>query len=128
MTAPNPTAAITHGSLVATAPPGRDGSRGSNGAKHSTARRRSGANRGTEELVRHTGGPRLAPARRRPKSIPSDGGTMAQPNDEVVSLLNDLVRTCEDGMSGFRLAADAVRNPDAQSLFRSRIQNIDRAT
>jgi uncharacterized protein (TIGR02284 family) len=53
---------------------------------------------------------------------------MAQPNDEVVSLLNDLVRTCEDGMSGFRLAADAVRNPDAQSLFRSRIQNIDRAT
>ena len=47
-------------------------------------------------------------------------------NAEVVSVLNDLIETCEDGIHGFQTASDAVANPTAKSLFTSRLPNIQR--
>ncbi len=46
-------------------------------------------------------------------------------NDQVISVLNDLIDTCEDGLHGFRTAADAVKNPGAKTLFVSRLPNIE---
>lgn len=51
---------------------------------------------------------------------------MAADNDTVVSVLNDLIDTCNDGIKGFRSAADAIKNPEAKALFTSRIPNIER--
>jgi uncharacterized protein (TIGR02284 family) len=50
---------------------------------------------------------------------------MAMDNDDVVSALNDLIDTCEDGIQGFRTAADSVKNPEAKALFTSRIPTIE---
>ena len=50
---------------------------------------------------------------------------MTLKNAEVVSILNDLIQTCEDGIHGFRTAADAVRNPAAKALFASRLPKIE---
>ena len=47
-------------------------------------------------------------------------------NAEVVSVLNDLIETCEDGIHGFQTASDAVANPVAKALFASRLPNIQR--
>ncbi|MBK5189131.1 MAG: PA2169 family four-helix-bundle protein [Gemmatimonadaceae bacterium] len=49
-------------------------------------------------------------------------------NAEVISVLNDLIDTCEDGLHGFQTAADAVENPQAKALFASRLPNIQRGT
>jgi uncharacterized protein (TIGR02284 family) len=45
-------------------------------------------------------------------------------NAEVVSILNELIETCEDGLHGFKTASDAVDNPVAKALFASRLPNI----
>jgi uncharacterized protein (TIGR02284 family) len=45
-------------------------------------------------------------------------------NAEVVSILNELIETCEDGIRGFKTASEAVSNPTAKALFASRLPNI----
>jgi len=50
---------------------------------------------------------------------------MTLKNAEVVSVLTDLIQTCEDGIHGFRTAADAVKNPAAKALFASRLPKIE---
>jgi uncharacterized protein (TIGR02284 family) len=47
-------------------------------------------------------------------------------NAEVVSILNELIETCEDGLRGFQTASEAVENPSAKALFASRLPNIQR--
>jgi uncharacterized protein (TIGR02284 family) len=47
-------------------------------------------------------------------------------NAEVVSVLNELIETCEDGIRGFQTASEAVTNPVAKALFVSRLPNINR--
>jgi uncharacterized protein (TIGR02284 family) len=46
-------------------------------------------------------------------------------NAEVISVLNDLIETCEDGIHGFRAASDAVKDPTAKALFASRLPRIE---
>lgn len=53
---------------------------------------------------------------------------MSSNNDEAISVLNDLIETCKDGVNGFRTAADAVSNPRAKALFTSRAQVIEKAS
>ena len=48
-------------------------------------------------------------------------------NDATISLLNDLIETCEDGVKGFRTAAAAVKHSAAKTLFTSRISIIEHA-
>jgi len=36
---------------------------------------------------------------------------------EIISTINDLIETLEDGQKGFKEAADAVSNPQLKSLF-----------
>jgi uncharacterized protein (TIGR02284 family) len=48
-------------------------------------------------------------------------------NDDVISVLNNLIETCEDGVKGFRDAAEAIRNPRAKVVFNTRIELIERA-
>lgn len=50
---------------------------------------------------------------------------MTLKNAEVVSVLNDLIETCEDGIHGFTTAAEAVKNPSAKALFASRLPKIE---
>jgi uncharacterized protein (TIGR02284 family) len=38
-------------------------------------------------------------------------------NDDVISVLNDLIEICKDGEEGFRTAGDAVEDPDLRTLF-----------
>ena len=52
---------------------------------------------------------------------------MAMDNDDVISVLNNLIETCEDGVKGFRDAAEAIGNPRAREVFNSRIDLIERA-
>jgi uncharacterized protein (TIGR02284 family) len=47
-------------------------------------------------------------------------------NTEVVSILNELIETCENGIHGFKTASEAVENPSAKALFASRLPNIMR--
>jgi uncharacterized protein (TIGR02284 family) len=49
-------------------------------------------------------------------------------NAEVVSVLNDLIETSEDGIRGFRTASESVSNPAAKALFASRLPNIQRSS
>jgi uncharacterized protein (TIGR02284 family) len=52
---------------------------------------------------------------------------MTDDNKAAISILNDLIETCEDGVNGFRTAAAAVKSPQAKSLFTSRIGIIEHA-
>ena len=52
---------------------------------------------------------------------------MAMDNDDVISVLNNLIETCEDGVKGFRDAAEAIGNPRAKEVFHTRIEYIERA-
>jgi uncharacterized protein (TIGR02284 family) len=52
---------------------------------------------------------------------------MATDNDDVISVLNDLIETCEDGVRGFHTAADAVEDPQARSVFNTRADYIARS-
>lgn len=51
---------------------------------------------------------------------------MSLKNAEVVSILNELIETCENGLQGFKTASEAVDNPTAKALFASRLPNIQR--
>ena len=42
---------------------------------------------------------------------------MAIDNDELISVLNDLVETCKDGQNGFRTAAEEIKNSELRTLF-----------
>ena len=52
---------------------------------------------------------------------------MAQANEAAISVLNDLIETCEDGANGFRTAAAGVKNTETRTLFTSRVQVIEHA-
>lgn len=38
-------------------------------------------------------------------------------NEDVISVLNDLIETCKDGEQGFRAAAEGVENSELRTLF-----------
>ena len=38
-------------------------------------------------------------------------------NDKAISCLNDLIETCRDGQTGFKEAAENVKNPELKSFF-----------
>ena len=38
-------------------------------------------------------------------------------NDNVISVLNNLIETCKDGQNGFQTAAEGVTRSDVKSLF-----------
>ncbi len=44
-----------------------------------------------------------------------DGRDMG--NEEVISILNDLIQTCKDGQEGFREAAEGVERSDLRTFF-----------
>lgn len=52
---------------------------------------------------------------------------MAMDNDDVISVLNNLIETCEDGVKGFRAAAEAIESPRAKEVFNTRLEYIERA-
>ena len=52
---------------------------------------------------------------------------MTTDNKATVSVLNDLIETCEDGVNGFRTAAAAVKSAEAKALFTSRVRVIELA-
>jgi uncharacterized protein (TIGR02284 family) len=43
--------------------------------------------------------------------------TTKNTNDDVLSVLNDLIETCKDGEQGYRAAGDAIETPDIRTLF-----------
>jgi len=45
------------------------------------------------------------------------GGSAQMDNEKIVSTLNELIETCRDGESGFKEAAENVKNPDLKSFF-----------
>ena len=49
-------------------------------------------------------------------------------NDETISVLNDLIETCKDGVKGFRTAADSVKDARAKSMFTARATEIQQAS
>jgi uncharacterized protein (TIGR02284 family) len=49
-------------------------------------------------------------------------------NAEVISVLNDLIETSEDGIRGFQTASEAVSNTTAKAIFASRLPNIQRGS
>ncbi len=48
-------------------------------------------------------------------------------NDDVISTLNDLIANCNDGVKGFRAAADAVGSASMKELLSARAQNVQQA-
>ena len=38
-------------------------------------------------------------------------------NDNVISVLNNLIETCKDGQNGFQTAAEGIKRSDIKSLF-----------
>jgi uncharacterized protein (TIGR02284 family) len=42
---------------------------------------------------------------------------VATDNNDVISVLNDLIETCKDGEQGFRTAAEKVKDSSLKSLF-----------
>jgi len=51
---------------------------------------------------------------------------MAMDRDDVISVLNDLIATSEDGVKDFRACADAVKSSDAKTFFNDRVHLIER--
>jgi uncharacterized protein (TIGR02284 family) len=41
----------------------------------------------------------------------------AKTNDDIISVLNDLIETCKDGEQGFRTAAEGVEDSELRTLF-----------
>ena len=52
---------------------------------------------------------------------------MTLDNKDTISTLNGLIETCEDGVKGFRSAAEAVENSEAKALFLARVTTIEKA-
>jgi uncharacterized protein (TIGR02284 family) len=46
--------------------------------------------------------------------------------DDVISVLNDLIETSEDGLKVFRTCADGVTNSEAKTFFTDRVRLIER--
>jgi uncharacterized protein (TIGR02284 family) len=46
---------------------------------------------------------------------------------EVVAILNDLIETCEDGVAGFRAAAEAMQHPEVRTLLTERSRKIEQS-
>jgi len=42
---------------------------------------------------------------------------MTKTNEEVISILNNLIETCKDGQEGFKHAAEGILNNELKSLF-----------
>ncbi|MGH9754167.1 MAG: PA2169 family four-helix-bundle protein, partial [Blastocatellia bacterium] len=42
---------------------------------------------------------------------------MAIRNEDVISVLNNLIETCRDGQNGFQSAVEGVNAPDLRGLF-----------
>jgi len=51
---------------------------------------------------------------------------MAMDNDDVISVLNNLIETSEDGIKGFHECADHIRNAEAKAFFTDRVRLIER--
>ena len=47
---------------------------------------------------------------------------------ETISVLNDLIETCNDGVKGFRTAAESVTDPRAKKVFATRAAEIEKAS
>lgn len=47
---------------------------------------------------------------------------MAIDNDDVISMLNNLIETCKDGQQGFQTAAEGVKNSELKTLFHAYAQ------
>jgi uncharacterized protein (TIGR02284 family) len=42
---------------------------------------------------------------------------MAIDNNDVISILNNLIETCKDGQQGFQTASDGIKNSELKTLF-----------
>lgn len=49
-------------------------------------------------------------------------------NKETISVLNDLIETCNNGVKGFRTAADSVTDKRAKAVFSTRAAEIEKAS
>lgn len=45
-------------------------------------------------------------------------------NDEIISILNDLIEVSKDGEEGFRTSAEQVEDPQLKAFFLSRSQEV----
>lgn len=52
---------------------------------------------------------------------------MANPNKEVISVLNDLIQTSKDGQEGFKTCAEDIKNPELKALFFKHAQECAQA-
>ena len=48
-------------------------------------------------------------------------------NKETISVLNDLIETCNNGVKGFQTAADSVTDKHAKTIFSTRATEIEKA-
>ena len=48
-------------------------------------------------------------------------------NNELVTVLNDLIETCKDGEEGFKTCAVDIKNPQIKSMFLARSQECSLA-
>lgn len=46
------------------------------------------------------------------------GSSGIEGNEDIISLLNNLIETCKDGQEGFNEAAEGIERADLKSLFR----------
>src|SRR5215203_1599541 len=44
-------------------------------------------------------------------------GLSSENNDKIISMLNSLIETCEDGREGFKQAAEGARSEDLKRTF-----------
>jgi len=47
---------------------------------------------------------------------------------ETIAVLNDLIETCNNGVKGFRTAADSVTDSHAKTVFSARASQIEKAS
>jgi uncharacterized protein (TIGR02284 family) len=52
---------------------------------------------------------------------------MGNEEQDTIAVLNDLIATCKDGVSGFKSAANAVQNLTLKALLTSRVVSIEQA-
>ena len=48
-------------------------------------------------------------------------------NDDIISIVNNLIETCKDGEYGFQTSADYLQNPEIKRLFTTRGQQCREA-
>ena len=52
---------------------------------------------------------------------------MTDMNKEAISVLNDLIETCEDGQEGFKTCAEDIKQPELKTLFVQRSADCAKA-